>query len=382
MAKKKLVFISNIAAPYQVKFCYSLQKYFDVQFWFYKRVEKHRPDWWKIPLGGKCKVMKLSGKIPKIGYFSFGLFTELIRFRPDIIMLGGFMKWHWLALSLVKLFNKKSKVLILSEPLRLVNNKSDSSSTLWTKNKQKTKVRLLKKMFKNADLYCGMGKAAAKQFTEEFGFPENKVATLYYPQDIDAYFSHPLREKKKGDLFTILFASRLIKRYQPLFVLKVFEKIKERYSNVRLLMNNHGPLKEECIDYIKEHNLKEVKFLDNIDSWNNMHLIYKNSDIIILPATYSNGSGAVIEARASGMGVVISNKINNIEKHSINGKNCFICDLNINEFVEAIMKYIENPDILKSHGKLSRKLVEYRRNDSTAKLYYEVFEKYGILNSG
>jgi len=95
MNKKKFAFISNMASPYQVKLCYSLQKYFDTEFWFYVRREANRPKWWEIPLGDKCKILKLSGLAPKIGYFSFGIFYDLLRFKPDIIWLGGFMKWHW-----------------------------------------------------------------------------------------------------------------------------------------------------------------------------------------------------------------------------------------------------------------------------------------------
>lgn len=145
-------------------------------------------------------------------------------------------------------------------------------------------------------------------------------------------------------------------------------------------MNTDDPLKSKCIEYIENRGLKNVKFLDKIDSWNNMHLVYKNADILILPATYSNGNGTIIEARASGMGVVISNGINHVEKHSINGKNCFICDLKVEEFVQGITNYIENLGLLIPHGELSRKLVEDRKNEYTAKRYYELFKKHELLD--
>ena len=83
--KKKYLFISNMASPYQVKFCYSLQEYFDAEFWFYEHIDETRPDWWKIPLGDKCKIMKASGKFPntlRVGYY-YMLF--LVLFIPEII---------------------------------------------------------------------------------------------------------------------------------------------------------------------------------------------------------------------------------------------------------------------------------------------------------
>ncbi len=379
MSKKKFAYISNMASPYQVKFCYALQEYFDAEFWFYVRREQNRPKWWEIPLGDKCKIMKFSGRIPKIGYFSFGLFAELMRFKPDIIYLGGFMKWHWLVLKFVKLFSKKTKVIIGGEPMRFVKNDSSGEATLRSKDNSRFGLKVLRKLFNSADLYIGRGSTATKQFIEEIGFPENKVDTLIYPQDIEEYFNHPLREKKKGDRFRILFANRLIDRYQPLFTLEVFERVQSEYPNVELAMNNDGPLKDACIGYIERKGLKNVRFLDSIDSWNNMHLIYKDSDILILPATYSNGNFTIIEARSSGMGIVISNKINHIEKHSVNGQNCFICDLSIEDFASAVLTYIRNPEILIPHGLLSREKVESGRNKFTAEMYYEVFKKHGFV---
>jgi len=100
---------------------------------------------------------------------------------------------------------------------------------------------------------------------------------------------------------------------------------------------------------------------------------------LILPATYSNGNGTIIEARASGMGIVISNKISYLERHSVNGENCFICDLSIEDFASAVLTYIRNPEILIPHGLLSRERVEGRRNKYTAEMYYEVFKNHGFV---
>lgn len=379
MKLRYLYISSDMPYPYQVKFCYELQNFFDTEFWFYTKRQKYRPEWWMIPLGDKCKILKPSWRLPKIGYFSFQLFTELRRFNPDIIMLGGLTVWHSLVLKLLRKSEKKHKIIIMSEPLRFVKKDRDSSSLLRTRENSSKMLTRLNRMFEGADLYCGMGPTATKQFIEEIGFPENKVDTLIYPQDIEEYFNHPLREKKRGDRFRILFANRLIDRYQPLFALQVFEKVQLEYPNVEMAMNNDGPLKEKCIEYIRDKELKNVSFLDDIDSWNNMHLIYKDSDILILPATYSNGNGTIIEARASGMGIVISNKISYLERHSVNGENCFICELSVEDFTNAVLTYIRNPEILVPHGLLSREKVEGRRNKYTAEMYYEVFRKHGFV---
>lgn len=376
MDKKKLVFISNMASPYQVKFCYALQEYFDAEFWFYVMRESDRPTWWEVPLGDKCKVMKYSGEISS-NYFSFGLFQELGRFKPDIILLGGYMKWHWLVLRYAKMTG--AKVVFMSELLRDGVSDSDSSDQIMTRETSHRKIKRISTIFRGADLYLGMGKAAAKQFKEQFYFPVDKVDSLEYPTDIDDYYDHPLREKNIGDEFVILFANRLIERYQPLYALKIFKELNKRNPNISMKMNRDGHLKEECEEYIRENNLKNVSFLKEIESWKDLGNVYKNSDIVILPATYSNGNLSIFECGASGMGVVMSNRVNNMDKEFINEENCFICDLNVEEFVNAIEKYIKNPELLIKHGKRSRELLEPIRNHNNARKYYELFLKYGLI---
>ena len=374
--KKKYVFISNMASPYQVKFCYALQEYFEAQFWFYEYIDSTRPSWWMIPLGNKCKILKYSGKNRVLGYYSFSVFWELIKFKPDVVMLGGFTKWHVLVLWLAKLLG--AKVAIMSEPLRYVKDDDIATTELMTKENSPNKVRKIKRYFSKADYFISMEKFAQKQFIEEFGLDEQKVFYLSYPQDIDAYFEHPLRRIQKGDNVKLLFANRLVDRYQPILALKVYKQLKTKY-NISLYMNSEGSQKEECERFIEENDLKDVVFLEKIESWDSMNLIYKNCDILFLPGLYSNGNGTIIEARASGMGVVISNQINNIARHSSNGINCFICKLDQEEFVQAISKYLENPELITEHGLKSRDAVTYLRNQEMAKTYFSELKVRGII---
>lgn len=375
--KKKYVFISNMAAPYQVKFCSSLQKYFETEFWFYEYIDETRPSWWKIPLGNKCNVLKRSGKIKGIGYYSINVFVELFRFKPDIIILGGFMKWNALIMFFSKLLG--AKVAIMSEPIRDVKNDNEGSDRLISKEKSLIKCKILRKIFQSADLYIGMGEIAKNQFINEFDFPKEKVTSLLYPQDIEEYYNHDLRKKEKGEEITLLFANRLVERYQPLMALEIMKRLSFKYKNIKMLINAEGEQKKECIDFIEKYKLDNIKFIGKINSWNEMNLIYKKADILILPCIYSNGNGTLIEAGASGMGLVVSNKINNVERHIRDKENCFVCNLEIDEFVEAISKYIDSPELLEKHGKLSRELVKYARNDFMAKEYFNVLKKYKFI---
>ncbi|WP_215192884.1 glycosyltransferase family 4 protein [Exiguobacterium sp. s7] len=375
--KQKLVFIGNIASPYQVKLCYALEEYFDAEFWFYEYLDQNRPEWWKIPLGDKCQVLRYSKWFPKIGYLSLGLIPELIRFKPDVILLGGFMAGHAAIVRIAKLFGIKT--VIMSEPLRPLQNDDDPSDRLTNPQDNPYKTKLLHWMFKDADLYFGMGTVAVEQFKQQLGFDPNKVVHATYAQDIDAYFDHGLRRKRSGDTFKLLFANRLVERYQPLLVLEAYRNLSKRYS-LELYLNNSGQQLEACKAYIAEHDLKNVHFLDEIRAWDEMPKVYEQADILVLPATYSNGNGTIIEARASGMGVVISDQINNVSHHSVDGKNCYMCGVTVESIERGIEQYLEHPERLIEHGMLSRELVKFHRNDVTAKGYYDTLRAKQIIS--
>lgn len=375
--KQKLVFIGNIASPYQVKLCYALEVYFDAEFWFYEYLDQNRPDWWKIPLGEKCQVLKYSKAFPKIGYLSLGLIPELIRFKPDIILLGGFMAGHAAIVRAAKLFGIKT--VIMTEPLRPLQNDDDPSDRLTNPQDNPYKTKMLHWMFKDADLYFGMGTVAVEQLKRELGFNEDKVVHATYAQDIDAYFNHVLRRKRPGDTFKLLFANRLVERYQPLLVLEAYRNLSKQYS-LELYLNNSGQQLEACKAYIAQHQLENVHFLDEIRAWDEMPKVYEQADILILPATYSNGNGTIIEARASGMGVVLSNQINNVGHHSIDQQNCFMCEVTVESIEQGIKQYLDHPERLIEHGMLSRELVKFHRNDVTAKGYYDTLRAKKIIS--
>lgn len=375
--KQRLVFITNIAAPYQVKFCYALQEHFDTEFWFYDQLTARRPDWWKVPLGDRCKVLKSNYYAGPLNYVSLQVFQELARFKPDIILVAGFTPLHSLILKLAK--RKGSKVVVLSEPIRDVSGEDNASDKLLEQANAKWKTRIIHAMFRDADLIFGMGQVARDQFVREFGFMDEKVVNAPYPIDIDAYFDHPLRVKRRGDRVRILFANRLIDRYKPLVALEAYRSLKRDYPNLSLALNRDGHLYEACRDYINEHDLKDVTFLDDIDAWDNMHLVYRDSDILVLPATYSNGNLTIIEACASGMGVIVSRQVDNVSRHLTEGENCFKCEPTAESLEASLRNYLKEPELLATHGALSKQNVEHRRNRATAATYRQLFTQANII---
>ncbi|HET8803273.1 MAG TPA: glycosyltransferase, partial [Aequorivita sp.] len=276
--KKKLVYLTNRPSPYQVKFCYKLNKYFNAEFWFYDKVERTRPAFWNIPLGEKCKM------IPKVffkdssRYFTFTHLNWLKKYNPDIVLLGGLSSpANYLAYRWAKRNGKKC--VLFTEKSRTKEGKLRKKNFYWS---------VLTYLYRNIDLIMVASADAVPQFKEEFGFGD-KVVQSQYPVDIDDLFSHPLRTQKES--YNLIFANRLIPIYNPMGAIRIFSKLIEKHPNVHLFMNAHGELRKECESYIDSLELNaNITFLDKISAWEDLSSIYKKSDIYFFPAEYSNGN--------------------------------------------------------------------------------------------
>lgn len=355
--KNKLVFISSIASPYQVKFCHELQNYFDAEFWFHDYTGSSRPNWWKIPLGPKCKifhkVILRNGK-----FLALDLIYELKRFDPDILVLGGF--WYpsnILAYLWAKL--KKKKTIVFTEISRNRQNKIRVKG-LYT--------RFTKLLYNNVDAVFTSALEATIQHQVEFGFA-NRVYTTQYPSDIDEHLQHPLRIKE--DSFVLLFANRLTSIYDPLLAIEIFATLYRKYPKIKMLINAFGELHDECQTRIATLGLtSQITFLDAIGSWDDLHKVYLKSDILLLPANFSAGNFTIVESMASGLGIVVSNKIIGIGIDDLKiFQSGFICEPQKDDFVCAISKYVDNPELLKIHGSLNKNFVKKYSIAETAKLW-------------
>ena len=369
--RKKLVFISSIAVPHQVRFCDALQDYFDARIWFYEFPDRTRGAWWRVDLGKHCKVLERV-LFPKSGlfgarYLALGLTNELERFNPDIVMLGGFsIPSNYLAYGWAR--RKGKKIIVFTERSRDINGVLRKRGLAW---------RVLYWLYRDVDMVMVSADDAVVQFRDEFGFG-NKVVAGRYAADLDAYFEHPLREAKPA--YTYLFANRMTEIYNPIGAIEIFAEVLAKYPGARLVMNAAGELGEQCRARIAELGIGDaVEFLTNLKSWSELHKVYARCDILILPANFSNGNFTILEAMASGMGVVVSDRVLGIGKMVEDGKNGFNCEPTAEAFLNRIERYILQPELFRVHAEINRTLVEPLSARGTAKFFAKMLhERLGI----
>lgn len=366
--KPKLVFISDLATPQQIKFCNALQSYMDAEFWFYEAAERTRGSFWTIELGKHCKVVddvwfRRPGPL-EYRYFAPKLGADLAAVNPDIVMVGGFSRpGNYLAYRWAKRNGKKS--IVFTERSRDRQGSLRKRGWLWI---------FLRWLYRDIDMVMVSAEDIVPQFRDEFRFGDRVVAGRY-AADLDAYFSHPVREQKAA--YTYLYPNRMTGIYNPLGVLDIFAAIQRRHPGSRLLMNAAGELGGQVRMRVLELGLSEaVEFLTDIPSWERLPEAYARSDVMLLPARFSNGNFTILEAMASGMGIVISDQVLGIGTMIEDGHNGFRCKPTTEEFVDRIERYIATPDLFAGHGAINRIMVEPLSSSGTAKFFAETLQAF------
>jgi len=363
--KSKLIFISSIATPQQVKFCNALQDYFDAEFWFYEYPDRTRGSFWRVNLGKYCRVLSpvfFANALPLVRerYIAPHITADLDRANPDIVMLGGFsIPGNYLAYRWAKRHGKRT--IVFTERSRNAKGQLRKLGPIW---------RLLRWLYRDVDMVMVSAADAVEQYANEFGFGD-KVVAGRYAADLDDYFSHPIRKAKPA--YTYIFANRMTPIYNPLGAIDIFAEIATRHPGSRLVMNAAGELGNACRERIAKLGVGDsVEFLTNLKSWSDLGAVYARCDMLILPAHFSNGNFTILEAMASGMGLVVSDKVLGVGKLVRDGVNGFNCPPDTKSFVAAIERYIADPDLFLRHAEINRKIAEPFSARGTAKFFYDL----------
>ncbi len=356
MNKRKLVYISSVAVPTQIKLCYEIQEYFDAEFWFYEQLG-NRPDWWKIDLGEKCKIISKVFFKKQAKYLTFNHIKMLNKFNPDVVMLGGFIiPANFIAFFWAKCKNKKT--IVFTERSRDKYGNLRKNSLIW---------KITRLLYLKLDLIMVSAEDIINQYKYEFKF-NNKIVSSQYPCDLDSFMQHNLR--KNIDFYTILFPNRLTEIYNPLMAIETFYDLFLKYPKLKMLMNSQGELKSKCVSLIRKLNLNNcITFIDDIKNWDDLHKYYASSHIMFLPAKFSNGNFTILESMASGMGVIISEHVMGINHFFTNNENGFISK-NIKEcYINSFEYYFDNSKLIIEHGKKNKESINRFTIKETAKLY-------------
>ncbi|MDD2870871.1 MAG: glycosyltransferase family 4 protein [Candidatus Gracilibacteria bacterium] len=154
-----------------------------------------------------------------------------------------------------------------------------------------------------------------KKLADKFGNPNKNIilANGCYSE-----FFYPDVSKKK-DMFTILFAGRLVIQKDPFTMLKAIKILKTKTSNFIVNIAGDGPMKKEIELYIKQNNLSEnIKFTGWLTK-EEIRDYYQSSHIQICTSKVEAMSVAILESLYSGL-YILSTPISGNTDMIVEGK--------------------------------------------------------------
>ncbi|MFH0987448.1 MAG: glycosyltransferase family 4 protein [Patescibacteria group bacterium] len=102
----------------------------------------------------------------------------------------------------------------------------------------------------------------------------------------------------------ILFVGRLEKRKGLVYLVKAFEKLKQKFKDTKLIVVGTGEKEKEIKEYIEKHQISDVFFEGEVGE-KDLPRYYRTADICCFPSIYGESFGLVLlEAMASAKPVV------------------------------------------------------------------------------
>lgn len=227
-------------------------------------------------LAGFTLNLKRSQDAMRIIHFRFGIFWELLRYRPDTLFIGDASWTSFLAVLACKLFRVRY----------VVWNEITTSSKI-----SKGLVAYLRRwMFRGAKRLiasCNM----AKDYLLQNGVPAEKIHIVLNTVD-NNFFLHqrelwdPKRDKIRAELgvaidgFCFIYVGQLISRKRVVETVELLAQVAKERS-IHLLVAGTGPLESEMRTCAKNHNFTAIGFYGYVNP-ERLSQLYVAADCLIL----------------------------------------------------------------------------------------------------
>ena len=166
---------------------------------------------------------------------------------------------------------------------------------------------------KSATDYFACSKAAGEFYYGKEAVANGLVKVIPNAIDLEKYkFNQAIREKIRKSLniedkFVVGHIGRMAPPKNQKFLLQIFKKVKKERTNSILLMIGNGPLKKEIESEIKRLNLQDSVILLGVR--NDVPNLLMAMDVFVLPSLFEGLGIVVMEAQASGLKCILSDKV-------------------------------------------------------------------------
>jgi len=330
---------------------------------------------WDIPLleGYEYEFVENVSRNPGSHHF-FGiqnpsLIQKIDNWNADaLLVIGWSFKSH---LQCMRYFKGKITVLFRGD------------STLLDEKRSMRKIfrrAFLKYVYSKVDYALYVGENNRRYYLKH-GLKQKQLFFAPHAIDNSRFASCPEIEQKAmewrralgicEDDFAILYVGKLEMVKNPFYILELTKQVK--VQNVKFLFVGNGPLE---IDLKRQsEGDPRVNFI-NFQNQQKMPVVYRLSDIVILPSKSETWGLVINEAMACEKPIIVSEKVGcavDLLKENENGYT-----INPNNPIDAVNKIstlINNKELVRKMGKRSKELIDYYSFENISNCIEKVLEQ-------
>ena len=363
---KKIIFISNIIAPYRIPFFNELSKCDNISLnvLYVALSEKNRT--WNID---KKELKYAYNIIPgfHIPYF-FKTGTIHISYNykyffdmadPDVIVLGTDLIGSSISWSTIRYAKKRGISLIRFEGQHCSNNPIGFMKSIIYNH--------FYKLFDGFFVYSHLTK---NYLIKKYNVSDNIIKIGYNVGDLSRFFKNKYYQENNGEEIKILFCGSLDNRKNIIFLMNI---LKEKFDKKNLVFTivGDGPYLNKIKSLSKKFVNMKIKIKGSLYN-DKLMQEYAANDIFILPSIYDAASIVITEALASGL-FVIGSKFDGSAINFIQDKfNGILIDpyntISIAESINFALDHVQNKSFDKNLIKQDMKkysIENYARNFSS-----------------
>lgn len=180
--------------------------------------------------------------------------------------------------------------------------------------------------------------------------------------------------KNKTKVPTIIFTGRLEKEKNPVYLVKLAKRLKEKSFNFKMEIIGDGRLLPEISRLVFKYKLEENIILGGKINQEILPSIYQSADIFFTPSKSEVMPLSVLEALACGLPIICLEK-SNLESLIINGKNGLVLKDNLDLVSESIVKLLNDRKILKRMSIEARKTALKYSLEQNAKEILKIYKE-------
>ncbi len=301
---------------------------------------------------------------------SLSIVSELLRYKPHVIITSTFTIWTLVALLLKPL--GKWRVVIIW----------DGSSPNVDFRDSKTRIFLRRLMARFTDAFVSNTCEGKKYLKEFIGTQENKTFNRpYLVPDPQALLQQ--LENSEARVFpqqrpVFLYVGRIEERKGIGCLLEACAILQEQgYSNYTLLVVGEGVQRQELEIFTKNYGIEERVQWAGWVNYSKLGAYFSNADVFVFPTLEDIWGMVVPEAMAFSKPILCSRWAGAAEMVA-EGENGYIFDPYAPEKLAAIMRrFIDNQELIVTMGQKSQQLISQHSPKAAAKFLADI--TYSVL---